>query len=221
MVWTPSRIVVAAITAGVVAVGVGAGVLLQPDRDRSAPADRGPGVNIAVVAPREPVPEPGSVMDVGELADGYSHSDYALRPADDRWRADVFEDEPPARVEPEPVERSRVIESRPDPAPAPVIVERRQPPPERRWPFGFDQPRPDYAAERRERQARLDVERRRENERRFEEARRADRFDERPALPEPREDRAREGYPDSDSGSRERQWYTSDGRPVPGPDRWD
>lgn len=219
MSWTPSRVALVAITAGVVAAGVGAGVLLQPGRDRPAPADRGPGVNIAVVAPREPVPEPGSVMDVGDLADVYSHGDYLPPPAGNRWTSDLSADLsaeiPPARSKPEPVEGSRLIVSGPTATPRPVVAEQREPPPQRRWPFGFDQPRPDYAAERRDRQARMDA------ERRFEAAREAERFEDPYAYPEPRRDRGRDALPDRVARERQRQWYSGDGRPVAGPDRFD
>jgi hypothetical protein len=215
MVWTPSRIALAAITAGVVATGVGAGVLLQPGRDRPEPAAMGPDVSIAVVAPREPEPEPGSVMDVGELADGYIHRDY-IRPAlVSPQPRDAVGDDPSPGEEPPPFERTRVITSAS--ALPPVMVERPEPPPRRRWPFGFDQPRPDYAAERRERRARMDEARRLEDEQRFEEARRRERFDDRRAYGPPPDDRGREPYEPRDGGPRERQWYASDGRPVPGP----
>jgi hypothetical protein len=219
MSWTPFRTTVAAITVCVVAAGVGAGVFLQPGEDRPVPADRGPDVSIAVVAPREPVPEPGGVMDVGDLADVYTHQPFAPPPGYIPASPEVEAYDLPPTIEPERMERTRAPVPAFDPTPPQVIAEQREP--QRRWPFGFDQPRPDYAAERRERQARLDEERRRESERRFEEARMADRYEDDPARPEPRADQGREGYPDRDRGSRERQWYSSDGRPVARPDRWD
>lgn len=219
MSWTPSRIALAATTVCVVAAGVGAGVMLKPGKDRPAPADRGPDVSIAVVAPREPVPEPGGVMDVGDLADAYTHQGYAPPPRYIPASPEVDAYDPSATIEPKRNERASVVVSGPEPAPPRVVAEQREP--QRRWPFGFDQPRPDYAAERRQRVARMDEDRRRESERRFEEARTADRFDERPVLPESRDDRAREVDPDSDRGSRERQWYSGDGRPVARPHRRD
>jgi hypothetical protein len=221
MSWTPSRIALAATTVCVVAAGVGAGVMLQPGKDRPAPADRGPDVSIAVVAPREPVPEPGGVMDVGDLADAYTHQGFSPPPGYIPASPEVGAYDLPATIESKRVESAGVAVSRPEPQPAPPRVVSEQREPQRRWPFGFDQPRPDYAAERRQRVARMDEDRRRESERRFEEARMADRFDERPVLPEFRDDRAREVDPDSDRGSRERQWYSGDGRPVARPDRRD
>jgi hypothetical protein len=200
MAWSPSPLALAAITAGVVAAGVGAGVLLQPTRD--IPGPRPPNVSIAVVAPREPVPEPGAVMDVGDLADGYSHPAWTP-PAVIIPRSWNPPEDPPARVEPRPVERPPEVAPRP--TPPPVMAER----PERpdRPPLGFDPPGPDYAAERRERRARMEEARRLDEERRFEAAQRAERFD----------DRGPHDAPNRDRGPRERQWYSSDGRPVPGP----
>ena len=206
----PTPPAIAAITAGVVMVAITAGILLQPTKDRSPPPVRGPAVSIAVVAPREPVPEPGGVMDVGELADGYTHRAYA-RPVDVRALPDYgYDDAPPPPPEPRRDERPRIMA--PEPAPAPVIVERREP---RRWSFGFDQPRPDYAAERRERIAR------REEQQRFEEARRRDRYEGPEDQPDWRDAPRPRLAPGPDGVRRERQWYRSDGRPVPGPDAYD
>lgn len=208
MAWTPSPAALAAITACVVVAGAGAGILLQPTKERAVPAARGAGVNIAVVAPREPVPEPGSVMDVGDLADGYSHRGYP-QPADDYAPpyADPGDD-PRPRAEPEFAERPRDVG--PAPAPRPERVERRES--SRRWPFGFDQPRPDYAAERRERMARM------EEQRRLDEADMTDRFEDRGDDPDWRDDRDPEAWPsDRDRRGRERQWYRSDGSRIPGP----
>ncbi len=204
MTRTPSPAVLAAITACVVAAGAGAGILLQPTKDRAVPI-RGAGVNIAVVAPREPVPEPGSVMDVGDLADGYTHRGYVRPAVVDSRPYDVSGDSPPMYVEPRRVERPRLVA--PEPSPPPVIAERREPP--RRWPFGFDQPGPDYAAERRERAARVDEELMRE------------RFDDRGDDPDWRDDRGREALPDRDRRGRDRQWYRSDGSRAPGPQDYD
>ncbi len=210
MAWTPSHAALAAITAGVVAAGAGAGILLQPTKERPVPTAPGPNVSIDVVAPREPVPEPGGVMEVGDLADGYTHRAY-MRPPAVYPRPHVgFEDDPPARVEPRPVERPREVSPRPGSAPPTVIVERRERP--SRWPFGFDQPGPDYAAERRERMARM------EEQRRFEEAPMDERLDDRRPSSDPRDDRGREAWPDRDPRGRERQWYGSDGRRVAGPE---
>lgn len=207
MAWTPSRFALAAMTTCVVAAGAGAGLLLQPTADRPERMARGPNVSIDVVPPREPVPEPGGVMDVGDLADVYSHQG-DVQPAAVVFRPrEVSESDPPAPLR---AERPRVVAT--EPAAKSVVAEPREP--SRRWPFGFDQPRPDYAAERRDRRARLDEQRRYDEEQRLEEVRMAD---DRRVWSESRDDRGREVYPGRDDDTRQRQWYRSDGRPVAGP----
>lgn len=196
-----SPVALAAITACVVVAGVGAGVILQPTRDRDPPPARGPNVSIDVVAPREPVPEPGGVMDVGDLANGYTHRDYARQAAVYPLPYDVYRDDPPARVQTPRVDRPPEVA--PAPPPPPVVADRRER--SRRWSFGFDAPGPDYAAERRERIERM------EERRRFEDERFDDRDD---RWSEPRDDRGL----DEDRPRRERQWYRSDGRRVRNPE---
>lgn len=210
MIRTSSPAVLAVITACVVAAGAGAGILLQLTNDRDVPTN-GPGVNIAVVAPREPVLAPGSVMDVGDLADSYTHRGYVEPAVFDSRPYDVSEDSSPVYVEPRRVERPRVVA--PEPSPPPVITERRES--ARRWPFGFDQPGPDYAAERRERTARMD------DQRRLDEERTRERFDDRGDDPDWRDDRGREALPDRERRGRDRQWYRSDGSRAPGPQDYD
>lgn len=142
------------------------------DLPNAAPVSPDEALKIEVVAPVEPKPVAGSVMDVGELVDGFRY--VPPRPAervafyDVAWNGD--EDfapyEPPSR--PAAVRRYASAESY---APAPAD---REPPPrerDRRW-FGFDNPLPDFAAERRARRARLDA---LEDQRRAEFEERADR----------------------------------------------
>ena len=195
-----SPVALAAITACVVAAGVGAGIILQPTKDRAVPAARGPDVSIDVVAAREPVPEPGGVMDVGDLANGYTHRSYAPPPAVYRLPQDFVGDEALPPVGPRRAERPP--ETAPEPASPPVIAERRERP--GRWSFGFDAPGPDYAAERRERIARM------EERQRFED----ERFDDR----DDRWSEPRDAGPDGERPRRERQWYRSDGRRVQNPE---
>lgn len=206
MAWTISPVAMVAIAACAVVAGVGAASVLRLDPSRDAPTSGGPGVSIAVVEPREPALVPGSVMDVGDLSDGYKHRPYVRQADYDAPSYEEFEDYPPVRAEPKHVERPRELAY--EPAPPPVIIERRERP--RRWSFGFDQPRPDYAAERRERMARM------EDQRRIDEERMRDRFDDR----EDREWRDERG--DSDPAperrDRERQWYRSDGTRLSGPE---
>lgn len=211
MARTPSPVVLAAITACVVIAGAVAGVLLQPTPDRAPPAARAPNVSIDVVAPREPGVPSGSVMDVGDLADGYAHRDYAQQAGNDPRPHLDAEEYPGPPSEPRRAERPRDLA--PEPTRPPVVVERREQP--WRWPFGFDQPLPDYAAERRERRARMD------DQRRLEELRMRERYEEGGEPYGQRDERYGEAPPASGPGGRERQWYRSDGSRVSGPDRLD
>lgn len=106
---------------------------------------------VEVVAPVEPVVEPGGVMEVGELVDGYNH--VAIQPQaegpdgyDAAYQTAWVEPLPP---EPAPrVWRSDGAVVSPTQPQAEVTRSGGQ--------FGFDTPGPDYAAERRARQERLD-----------------------------------------------------------------
>lgn len=207
MPWTQSSAAMAAITACVAVAGVGAASALRLDESRSIPTSTGPGLSIAVVDPREPVPVPGSVMDVGALADGYTHRSYVREVNYQPLPYEDFESYPPAPVEPKRAERPRQVAY--EPAPPPVIVEGSERP--RRWPFGFDQPRPDYAEARRERTARM------EDQRRVDEERMRYRSDDRRERADWRDDRGRDGDPGRDRKD-ERQWYRSDGSRVSGPE---
>ncbi|HEV7227996.1 hypothetical protein [Brevundimonas sp.] len=64
------RLVIAA-GAAVVALGLAAGatLIVGPTETQA----RGPGLKIAVVTPPAPAIEPGGVMEVGQLTDGYRH----------------------------------------------------------------------------------------------------------------------------------------------------
>lgn len=117
----------------------------------------GPGLDIALVAPVEPVIDPGETMEVGALSDGFDRAmlDRAAQsPVDEFWMPepawigdDVWGDEVPRMPMPTPVGETRVIESRP-PASDPLADGSRA--------FGFDRPTPDYAQERRVRWVRLE-----------------------------------------------------------------
>jgi hypothetical protein len=104
---------------------------------------------VEVVAPVEPTVEPGGVMEVGELVDGYTH--VAIQPQAEG--PDLYDEAyQTAWVEPLPSEprvwRSDGAVVRPTQPQAEVTRSGGQ--------FGFDAPGPDYAAERRARQDRLD-----------------------------------------------------------------
>lgn len=161
---------VAAIAAvGVAALGLmGLKYVALPEPAAVASIDA---LKIEVVAPVEPKPVPGSVMDVGELVDGFRY--VPPRPAerpplyDAAWSEDEnFAPWSPPPVRPAGVRRySSAGEATAPYEPEPPRRER-----ERRW-FGFDNPLPDFGAERRARQARLDA---LEDQRRAERDARAD-----------------------------------------------
>ena len=120
-----------------------------------APVAAGEGLRIEVVAPVEPELVPGSVMEVGELIDGFRY----VRPApaervpayDVAWAEDEAAPIVPRRRE-TGVRRYASSDGGPGEVREPETLGERG----RRW-FGFDNPRPDYAAERRARQARMEA----------------------------------------------------------------
>lgn len=126
-------------------------------------------ITIEVVQPVEPDVVPGSVMEVGELIDGFTGP--PPRPpettpvgwsGDEAWN-EAYDAPPPRRPAVEPHDY-RPVEADVGPPP------RRRP--ESRW-FGFDAPRRDFEAERAVRRARMEAMERRVWEER-EEARRRD-----------------------------------------------
>lgn len=124
-----------------------------PDAAAVAPGDA---LKIEVVAPVEPRLVPGSVMEVGELVDGFHYAPppAARRPpvVDVAWMEN--EDLAPYTPPPRSANVRRYVSSEADarpPEPEPPRRER-----DRRW-FGFDNPLPDFGAERRAREARLDA----------------------------------------------------------------
>ena len=134
----------------VAAVGVAASGLMAlkfVSLPGPAPVATGEGLKIEVVAPVEPALVPGSVMEVGELIDGFRY--VRPVPAERVPAYDVaWAEADPAPVEPRPretgVRRYASSEAGPGQVAEPETLGERG----RRW-FGFDSPRPDYAAERR------------------------------------------------------------------------
>lgn len=154
---------------GVLAIALG-GIALSGRGGSDAEASDGSRLNIAVVAPVEPAVQPGEVMDVGRLNDGFDgrmpepvqqtagEADlYAEQPAyveDDRsWRSDDRRADD--RYDHRPYEEPRKPE-RPE----------RESYQGRPMSFGFDEPRPDWRAEREARRMALDARERERNARR-------------------------------------------------------
>lgn len=166
------------------------------DLPDAAPVSADEALRIEVVAPVEPNLVAGSVMDVGELVDGFRYvppppaarvAYYDMVPGGDE---DFAPYQPPSRP---PAVRRYVSESD-GPAPSGSEPPRRER--ERRW-FGFDNPLPDFRAERRARQARLDA---LEDQRRAELEDRADRrrYSSEPSRYQPPRDAGRNDYPTRD-----------------------
>ena len=148
MPWTLTHANAVIAASAVAAAGLTAVVLPMTGQDRAYDAG-GPRLSIAVVAPREPTPKPGGVMDVGEVVDGYEHHPYvqpaSYDPAPYTWDSGPLP-MPEPRVwtsNPEPMAEARVTVTAPQPRGDPAK-------------FGFDEPLPDFAAARREREAGID-----------------------------------------------------------------
>lgn len=111
---------------------------------------RGPQLHIAVVAPVEPTPAAGEIMQVGHLRDEYEHDPALLQPPQpyDPWLQVAW-------IEPDTTYHSPDIEPAPDYAPPPPSEAIRLDASDRS--FGFDAAAPDYAAERAARIARVEA----------------------------------------------------------------
>jgi hypothetical protein len=152
------------VMAGVVvmaAVGLG-GLALSGHGGGEARAGGGPELSVAVVAPVEPNVEPGGIMDVGELNNGFdgkmpeaptsepvADDYYAEQPA---YTENRFYSSAPQAPAPRAGEEAHLYMDRP-------TVDRDQGMSRGGNPraFGFDQPRPDYAREREARRAAMEA----------------------------------------------------------------
>lgn len=137
---------------------IGTGAFMLGGSEGVRPLGRG--LNIAVVPPVEPEVLPGETMEVGALNDGFDRAALeraAQQPVDDTyipepaWIGDERLGDPTPRMPmPTPVSDTRVIEVQPS-RPDPLADGSRS--------FGFDAPRPDYAALRAQRWKELQDER--------------------------------------------------------------
>lgn len=147
---------VGATAVAVAAVGLGAASMLKSGSHVTG--EFGEGLKIAVVQPVEPKVQPGGVMDVGELTDGFTYVRAQMQPPVDSLDDNSWDDLPPLPpLEPEP-RRVAYREARepavlyvPPQPPQPVRVQREE------RSFGFDAPRPDWRAEREARRARMEA----------------------------------------------------------------
>ncbi|GEM_PF-1711253 len=159
----------------VAAAAFGLGGLRTIDLPGPRPISDSDRLRIEVVHPVEPEIVPGSVMEVGELVDGFQGLPPPLPPLTDvAWSHDDDWDDfdagwEPSRPEPRRVAEVRTSEPRPEPErPSPVRAVQR-------W-FGFDAPRRDFRAERAARRARMDALERDMRERRARERYAAERY---------------------------------------------
>jgi hypothetical protein len=142
--------------AGLAVAGVGLAAL---GLAAAAPSDgrsgfRGDRIQIALVTPPEPVAAPGPRMEVGALSDGFDRASLAPPPAvtyadyepEDAW----LPQEPPVTEYGDDGVTRAVVYVPAEPVRA-APAEPVQAPPARPLSFGFDQPRRDFAAERRAR----------------------------------------------------------------------
>ncbi|HEX8472289.1 MAG TPA: hypothetical protein VF633_14350 [Brevundimonas sp.] len=152
------------VMAGVVVVAaVGLGGLALSGRDGGeARAGGGAELSVAVVAPVEPDVEPGGVMDVGELNNGFDGK-LPEAPAARPEAGDYYAEQPaytenryyssaPRAPAPRPGDEAHLYMDQP-------VMDRDAMPVRRENPraFGFDQPRPDYEREREARRAAMDA----------------------------------------------------------------
>jgi len=184
----------------VAAAAFGLAGLRAVDLPGPRPIDDGDRLRIEVVHPVEPEIVPGSVMEVGELVDGFQGLPPPLPPLTDvGWSYDDGWDDHDETWAPSPSGTRRVAEVR-------TWVSRAVPEPEperaspvravQRW-FGFDAPRRDFQAERAARRARMEAMERRVRDQR--EARQREWAGRREGWGDRREsgpDRAREYEPD-------------------------
>lgn len=159
----------------VAAAAFGLGGVRAIDLPGPRPISDSDQLRIEVVHPVEPEIVPGSVMEVGELVDGFQGLPPPLPPLTDvAWSYDDGWDDYDAGYSPSRPEARRVAEVRiyePPPEPQRTSPVRAV----QRW-FGFDAPRRDFRAERAARRARMDALERDIRERHARERHAAERF---------------------------------------------
>lgn len=161
-----------AAVAALVVAGIGVATVRAVALPEPRPVLDGERMQILVVAPVEPDIAPGSVMEVGDLVEGFEYRPLprpVVEPVD--WAP---YDEDSVGMEPRRTPRryddQAVVVAAPQPDASP---EGWRETPVGRW-FGFDAPERDYRAEREARRARVDAQMERERERREVRWRRSD-----------------------------------------------
>ena len=151
-----------AIAAVLTAVGLGVVAARTLALPEPQPVLDGERMTIQVVAPLEPEVAPGTVMEVGDLVEGFEYRRPAPVMSDDAAYA-PYE----AAFEPRTMRPASRSEDEAGYAPSPpeVPAEDRRDSRADRW-FGFDAPERDYRAEREARRARMDARIERERARR-------------------------------------------------------
>ena len=145
---TDVRLGLAAAVAAISALGIGAFMLGGSETVRPL----GSLLSIAVVAPVEPEVLPGETMEVGALNDGFDRASLervAEPPMDETLPPSAWVG-PPLSA-PEDTPRMPMPTPAEKPRPAEIAQGPTDPLADGSQAFGFDKPRPDYAAERRQR----------------------------------------------------------------------
>lgn len=153
-----------AVLGAVAAVGLGIGVARTMALPGPQPIRDGERMTIQVVAPVEPEITPGSVMEVGDLVEGFEYRRPApavIAAADEAPWDEAYEAPAPRPA----AWRDEGYGTAPAPPPPETPPEDRRDRRADRW-FGFDAPDRDYRAEREARRARIDARIERERERR-------------------------------------------------------
>jgi hypothetical protein len=156
-----------AVVASVLVIGVGVAALRAVALPGPQPILEGERLQIQVVAPVEPEVTPGSVMEVGDLVDGFVYTPPSRPPLAEPAAYAPYDEEFGAskpRRAPKRYAGEAVIHAPPQPG-EPVL--RGGDDRGGRW-FGFDEPQRDYRAEREARRARQDAHREQERHRREE-----------------------------------------------------
>lgn len=152
----PGPAIFGATAVALVAVSAGLGAFMLGKSGAVARSSFGEALRIELVAPVEPTPEAGGVMDVGEVTDGFVYvraqmEPQGFEPVQDYWvdEPDYIDDDFPPAARAVSMNETAVV-YRMVAAPEPVVLRDDRA-------FGFDAPRRDFRAEREARRARIEA----------------------------------------------------------------